>query len=117
MAGKNFTPCLRRSRELARWISGCRRYRPLSRRWAERYRKRRILPTKKTTEFVKGYMFNTVDGSNIADRNETVCQIIGRVEEEGSLMENGPMFKVKFGDGHEDVALASELSPWWPAAT
>lgn len=70
---------------------------------------------KQRNEFVQGYMFNTIADGSLSDRNETVCQIIGRVTEEGSLMENGPMFKIRFGDGHEDTATASELNPWWPA--
>ena len=46
--------------------------------------------------------------------HRTICQIVGRVEEEGSLRENGPMFQVQFGDGEFANACADDLSPWFP---
>lgn len=63
---------------------------------------------------VQGFTFTTVEEHELADRNGTICQIIGRVEEHGSLLESGPVFRIRFGDGFETNALAAELSPWFP---
>lgn len=47
-------------------------------------------------------------------RHQTVCEIIERVEmiDEGFGIE--PAFRVRFADGAELEALASNLSPWFP---
>lgn len=65
---------------------------------------------KKKTEPVQGYKFSS-EGD---PRNGTICKIVSRVEEEGSLLEQGPMFEIKFGDGETMTASGYELSPWFP---
>ncbi len=60
---------------------------------------------------VQGYLYRSTDDD---PRHDTVCQIVGRVQEEGSLRENGPMFRVKFGDGVILTACGDDLKPWFP---
>lgn len=67
------------------------------------------------SDVVRGYMFISV-GEVGVDRNETICQIIGRDTEisDNEVVENGPAFRVRFGDGHVLTAFSSELHPWYP---
>lgn len=69
-----------------------------------------------TPQLVQGYVFESVsDEAPDADRNNTICKIVSRAKvSEHELMEYGPAFKVKFGDGYEMVAYSSELHPWYP---
>ena len=66
------------------------------------------MPAKKK-EPVQGYKFSSPGD----EHHECICKIVSRVEEEGSLLEQGPMFKVKFGDGKVVAASGEELSPWF----
>lgn len=71
------------------------------------------------SEPVQGYTFDTMAEGEIPDAyNRNVCQIVRRAQgteaSEVEMLEHGPAFWVKFGDGHEMVAHASELSPWYP---
>lgn len=56
-------------------------------------------------------MFDSVS-EEYAERNQTVCQIRARAEEDDTL-NLGPAFEVEFGDGFALVAYASELRPWY----
>lgn len=62
---------------------------------------------------VQGYTYwSIVDGD---PRNDTICQIIERADVRGAdVMEYGPAFRVRFGDGHTTTAYSSELRPWYP---
>jgi hypothetical protein len=64
----------------------------------------------KRVDPVQGYTFLT-DAPN--PRNGDVCKIIARVEAP-DVLDAGPAFRVRFGDGEEDVAYAYELRPWFP---
>jgi hypothetical protein len=66
---------------------------------------------KQKIEYVQGFLFTSTPDD---PHHRTVCQIIGRVGEEGALREAGAMFKVEFGDGSRDVVAADDLSPWFP---
>jgi hypothetical protein len=65
---------------------------------------------KQKDKVVQGYLFRSDDDPR--DRN--ICQIVGRCDAEGSLLEQGPMFSVKFGDGSTGTAAGYELQPWFP---
>lgn len=65
----------------------------------------------KKSDPVQGYKFQSVDGD---PHNGLICKIISRVVEEGSLLEQGAMFLVRFGDGEEITASGEELDPWFP---
>lgn len=66
---------------------------------------------KQKNKYVQGYLYCSTEDD---PRRNTVCQIVGRVTAEGSLRENGPMFKVQFGDGKVLSACADDLKPWFP---
>ena len=63
------------------------------------------------SDSVVGFLYHS--DSDYA-RNETVCQIIERVEmaDEGFGIE--PSFRIRFADGAELEALGQQLSPWFP---
>lgn len=70
------------------------------------------MPKAKTTpkeKLITGYLYRNTE----SEFNECVCQLVSRVKESGTLMEQGPSFKVKFGDGTEKVVSGYELSPWF----
>lgn len=66
---------------------------------------------KQKDKHVQGYLYRSRSDD---PRHQTVCQIVGRVDDEGSLRENGPMFNVKFGDGETTEVCAEDLAPWFP---
>lgn len=71
------------------------------------------------SEPVQGFTFDTHAEGEVAENyNGNVCKIIRRAEgtesSEREILEYGPAFWVRFGDDHEMVAHASELSPWYP---
>lgn len=61
-------------------------------------------------KYVQGYIFKCDDDP----RDGNIVQIVGRCGAEGSLLEQGPVFRVKFGDGSTDTASCYELQPWFP---
>ncbi len=64
---------------------------------------------------VQGYLYDGVS-DEYAERNNTVCRIVARVEGDDiaqDLMDNGPAFLVEFGDQFQMVAYSSELHPWY----
>lgn len=69
---------------------------------------------------VQGFLFVSVaeDKTEVGDYNDTVCQIVRRATygeaSEHDVLNMGPAFWVRFNDGHEFVAYAHELSPWYP---
>lgn len=70
---------------------------------------------------VQGYTFDSVAGeeSPIAKYHGNVCQIVRRARvgeqvHEQQVLDLGPAFIVEFGDGHQEVAYANELNPWYP---
>lgn len=65
------------------------------------------MPTELT---VVGYLY---DADDDPVRHLTVCKIVARAETPVPDFEY-PAFRVRFGDGHERVVYASELSPWFP---
>jgi hypothetical protein len=64
--------------------------------------------------YVQGYTFHPIGDGDTQAYAGNVCQITGRVTEDVSLMEQGPMFRIVFGDGHTEIATAAELRPWFP---
>lgn len=62
---------------------------------------------------VQGFTYTSiVDGDT---RNGTICHIIGRATvSDVEVLEMGPAFEVKFGDGTQVTAYAEELHPWYP---
>lgn len=70
--------------------------------------------TPQKDRYVQGFTFHPQGDGDVEDRTGTVCQIIGRVTEDESLREQGPMFRIKFGDGAIEIATAMELRPWFP---
>lgn len=61
---------------------------------------------------VNGFLFLTEAEH---PRNNTVCQIMDKAgASDVEILENGPAFKVRFGDGEEMVVFSSELRPWYP---
>lgn len=61
---------------------------------------------------VQGFMFRTVEDD---PDNDSICRIVRRAEaSDQEVIEMGPAFLVRFGDGHQRVAYAMELSPWYP---
>jgi biotin operon repressor len=69
--------------------------------------------TPKKAPVVQGYMFDTAADDK---RNGNICQIVERANaSDAEVLENGPAFTVKFGDGTTDVVFSSELSPWYPS--
>lgn len=60
---------------------------------------------------VQGYLYDGV-GDEFQERNNTMCQIISRVEGAATL-ETGPAFMVEFGDLFQMIAYSSELSPYY----
>lgn len=77
---------------------------------------KKVIPTvakKKEPKVVQGYVFDTASDDK---RNGYVCQIVERAKaSDHEVLENGPAFTVKFGDGSTDVVFSSELSPWYPS--
>lgn len=70
-------------------------------------------PPVKEPPFVQGYIFNCVQGDD--PRNGNICKIVGRAPAtDTDLLTYGPAFSVVFGDGEEDTAFSSELSPYYP---
>lgn len=63
---------------------------------------------------IAGYLYDSHGGLEHDDRNNTVCQIVGRAGTDNEQMEYGPAFLVRFGDGVEIVAYSIELNPWYP---
>jgi hypothetical protein len=63
-------------------------------------------------EIVQGFLYmsgasDELDGS--------IVKIVGRAKvSDEQVLENGPEFVIRFGDGLEMDAFASELSPWYP---
>ena len=62
---------------------------------------------------VQGYMFSTVLGCPEAERNDTICKIIKRLDGGIDTLEYGPAFEVEFGDGLRMMARSNELAPWY----
>lgn len=63
-------------------------------------------------EFVQGFTF--MSGYD-HERDGNIVKIIGRVKaDDDQVLEHGPEFLIRFGDGFEMEAMASELSPWYP---
>lgn len=68
-------------------------------------------PVPKAPPIVQGFKFDSADDP----RNGNICRIISRSEaSDHEILENGPAFLVRFGDGSTDVVFSSELSPWYP---
>lgn len=68
-------------------------------------------PVPKAPSVVQGYRFDSADDP----RNGNICKILTRSEaSDHEVLENGPAFLVRFGDGSTDVVFSSELSPWYP---
>ena len=69
---------------------------------------------------VQGYTFSSFASpeSSLGKRNGDVCQMVRRAREGDvhlqELLDLGPAFIVRFGDGHETVAFGVELNPWFP---
>lgn len=66
------------------------------------------------SDAVQGYIFQTVEESSLSERNGTICKIIGRGGGDALILEQGPLFRVKFGDGVEEIVSSDELRPWFP---
>lgn len=75
-----------------------------------------------TSAAVQGFLFESVaeHGSDLGARNDTVCKIVRRASyveaSEHDVLDQGPAFLVRFSDGHEEIAYAHELSPWYPTS-
>lgn len=72
------------------------------------------VPKRPDPKAVQGYVFN-----NAAEPEDprcgNICQIVGRAKATDSeQLTYGSLFLVRFGDGEEDTAFASELQPWYP---
>ncbi len=67
-------------------------------------------------EHVQGFSYDSV--SDDEPDNGLICQIVGRTgpldASEQEILDLGPAFLVRFGDGHERTAYACELRPWYP---
>lgn len=75
-------------------------------------RKGRTRVRPRLARVVQGYIFQSVADD---PRNGNVCQIEERANaSDHEVLENGPAFKVRFGDGEADIVFSNELRPWYP---
>lgn len=64
---------------------------------------------------VQGFMYDNEGTEEHKQHNQTICQIIGKGDaNDYELMEYGPAFLVKFGNGDVITAFARELHPYYP---
>lgn len=78
-----------------------------------------VTTPKGAMEHVQGFTFDSVaEDGELSTYNGNICQIVRRASateaSENEVLDYGPAFVVRFGDGKEDTAYASELSPWYP---
>jgi hypothetical protein len=68
---------------------------------------------------VQGFTFEScLEDGELSTRNGDICQVVRRASEheatDNEVLNLGPAFRVRFGDGKEETAYAQELSPWYP---
>lgn len=70
-------------------------------------------PKKMLPPVVQGFEFVPLTGEH--DRAYTICKIVRRATTtDTELRDAGPIFWVRFGDGHEEAIAGTELRPWYP---
>lgn len=66
-----------------------------------------------SSHVVQAYIWvNPVDPDD--PRSDTVCKILARSGSDAMVRNEGPMFRVLFGDGIIMDVPGDELSPWYP---